>query len=201
MSRASSVELDTPEDPLPGCLMLYETRLELLPHLPHALQQRPWRRLFSTSDDGCSLRTAYRLLQGQGSVLLLVQDRGRRCFGGFVAGASWEPHETQYQGNGESFLFSSWPHGFRAHHWGRADEMFCLASLECLALGGGAHFGLWLGPSLASGSTGSSSTYGDNPPLTEHDHSGGLTAAGVAAGGGACAFEILEVQAWGFEGV
>ena len=64
-------------------------------------------------------------------MLLLVQDRGRRCFGGFVAGASWEPHETQYQGNGESFLFSSWPHGFRAHHWGRADEMFCLASLEC----------------------------------------------------------------------
>ena len=44
----------------------------------------------------------------------------------------------------------------------------CDIDVPVLALGGGAHFGLWLGPSLASGSSGSSSTFG-NEPLAEHD--------------------------------
>lgn len=200
LGQESDTEMQHLDDPLPQCVLPYHMRVELLPQLPYRLRQREWRMLFSTGEDGCSLRTAYLRLQNQGPVLLLVQDRHQRVCGAFVADACWEAHDAHYQGSGESFLFSWWPGGFRAHHWTRADTHVLLASHQCLALGGGAHFGLWLGPSLASGSSGSSSTFG-NEPLAEHDHRGGLPPESVAAGNGASAFEVLEVQAWGFEGM
>ena len=200
LGREASDEMQHLDDPMPQCLVPYNKRLELLPQLPYGLRQREWRMLYSTAEDGCSLRTAYLRLQDQGPVLLLVKDRNQRVCGAFVSGASWEAHDNNFQGTGESFLFSWWPDGFRAHHWTRANTHVLLASHECLALGGGAHFGLWLGRSLASGSTGASSTFG-NQPLAEHDHRGGLTPESVAAGGAAAAFEVLEVQAWGFEGM
>ena len=133
LAKGSSAELHFERDALreAGCLLPYDLRVELLPHLPYALRQRAWRPLFSTSEDGCSLRTMYLRLQDQGPVLLLVQarsqsavalaspsprphlapisrcrlwrqDRHERVCGGFVSGASWEPHASQYQGTGES---------------------------------------------------------------------------------------------------
>ena len=51
LAKGSSAELHFERDALreAGCLLPYDLRVELLPHLPYALRQRAWRPLFSTS--------------------------------------------------------------------------------------------------------------------------------------------------------
>ena len=92
LAKGSSAELHFERDALheAGCLLPYDLRVELLPHLPYALRQRAWRLLFSTSEDGCSLRTMYLRLQDQGPVLLLVQARSQSAVD--LASPSPRPH-------------------------------------------------------------------------------------------------------------
>ena len=81
-----------------------------------------------------------------------------------------DPH-----GNGEAFLFSTWPAeaGFRAWRWSGANRFFQAAAVDFVAFGSGGHFGLWVGRSIGTGSTAACATF-ENEPLTEHSVAGGL---------------------------
>lgn len=181
-------------DSLPEFALPYDDRIELLPQLPLRLQQRgwrDWRLVFSSVADGCSLTTLYERCAGQGATLLLVRDARGHVFGAFAAHPWARQPDGHFHGTGESFLFSTWPHGLRAWRWAGANGHFQLAAHDCLAFGGGGHFGLYLDAELRTGSTGRCETY-DNEPLTEHHVAGGLDAPHA----GDSAFEVHEVQVW-----
>ena len=82
---------------------------------------------------------------------------------------------------------------FRAWRWSGDNRYFQAAAIDFVAFGSGGHFGLWLGSSLTTGSTGRCATY-ENEPLTQHSVHGGLEEPHM----GDSAFEVAEVQVWGF---
>lgn len=182
-------------DPLPQCILSYRDRIQLLPMLPHSLQAQAWHLLYTTSEHGCSIKTLLQRAHGRGPTLVLVKDRQGHVFGAFAA-ESWrrEPSLSFY-GTGESLLLSTWPGGrYRAWRWSGANRHFQMAASDCVVFGsGGGHAGLWLGSSLAFGSTARCDTF-DNEPLTEHNVAGGLEEPHR----GDSAFEVLELQVWGF---
>ena len=193
-------ELHPRSDPIPACLLSYDSRLELLPLLPPSLQPQGcshWELLFSSEEHGCSFITFFARTHDRGPTLVLVRDAMGHTFGAF-AGESWrrEP-DSHYHGNGDSFLFSTWPDGFRHWPWTGANRHFQLATHDCLAFGGGGHFGLWLGNALGTGSTGRCETYANDPLTEQHRVRGGLPEPQAAD---ASAFEVREVQVWGFAG-
>lgn len=182
-----------PKD-ISDCLLQYADRIELLPLLPLTLQHQEWHMLFSSEVHGCSLITLYERSHSQGPTIVLVRDASGHTFGAF-ASESWHANrsvDAHYHGDGDSFLFTTWK-GFRSWRWSGANRYFQLATHDCLAFGGGAHFGLWLGKALGTGSTGHCETY-NNSPLTEHRVRGGLQEPHATVS----AFEIREVQIWGF---
>ena len=99
-----------------------------------------------------------------------------------------------YFGSGESFVFRARP-SFNVYRWTRHNDHFLLVSQDCLAFGGGGHFGLWLNESLDCGSTGPCDTYGnpaligDSPEVAQGD--GGTS-------GRSRSFKVVKVEAWGF---
>lgn len=182
-------------DSLPDCLLRYEQRIELLPLLPATMRQRTWSCLFDTAEHGCSIKSLLQRCSGRGPTLFLIRDRQKHVFGAFAAEA-WRPEpEPHFYGNGDSFLFSTWPEseGFRAWKWSGGNRMFQCISIDFVAFGGGGHFGIWLGRSLSSGSTGPCATYA-NTALTEHAAAGGLKEPHR----GDSAFDVLDVQVWAF---
>jgi hypothetical protein len=193
LATPGAADAERAEEALPGCVLPYEARIELLPRLPRAQRDQPWRCLFSSAEHGSSITTLLARAHGRGPTVVLVRDRQQHVFGAFAA-EPWPSHPSpHYSGTGEGFLFSTWPKGFRAWGWTRRNRHLQLASRDCLAFGGGGHFGLWISGSLDVGSTARSDTY-ENEPLTEHAVSGGLE----APLDGSSAFEVAEVQIWGF---
>lgn len=190
------------DEPMPLCVLPYESRLELLPLLPPTLRHRKWTLLFSSAEHGVSIKTVLRRCADRGPTLVLVRDKRRHVFGAFAAEAWRRDPEPHFYGTGEAFLFSTWqPDGecgetFRSWAWTGANRYCQLASIDFLAFGSGGadgHFGLWLGRSLGTGSTGRCATF-ENKPLTEHSVEGGLDAPHR----GDSAFEVQELQVWGF---
>ena len=194
--RAAGFTREAPDEPLPRCLLDYEQRCLLLPLLPPTLRHKRWKLLFTTEDHGCSIKSLLNRAHGCGPTVVLVRDKQRHTFGAFAA-AAWRRYpEPHFYGTGEGFLFSTWPEeaeGFRAWRWSGANRYFQAAAIDFVAFGSGGHFGLWLGSSLTTGSTGRCATY-ENEPLTQHSVHGGLEAPYM----GDSAFEVAEVQVWGF---
>lgn len=185
--------IDGYEDSLPRCVLAYEHRVELLPLLPATLRHRQWKLLYSVADHGCSIRTLLGRASGCGPTIVLVRDARRHVFGAFAAEAWRKFPEPHFYGSGEAFLFTTWPDGFRAFSWSGANRYCQAAAIDFVAFGSGGHFGLWLGKSLRTGSTGRCETF-ENDPLTEHAVHGGLSEPFE----GDSAFEVLELQVWGF---
>lgn len=182
-------------DSLPGCLLAYDQRIELLPLLPATLRQKSWRCLFNTAEHGCSIKSLLQRCSHQGPTLVLIRDRQKHVFGAFAAEAWRAEPEPHFYGNGDGFLFSTWPEseGFRAWRWSGTNRMFQCIAIDFVAFGGGGHFGIWLGSSLSSGSTGPSDTYA-NTALTEHAAVGGLKQPHREDS----AFDVLDLQIYGF---
>ncbi|CAA0838144.1 TLD-domain containing nucleolar protein [Striga hermonthica] len=115
-----------------------------------------------------------------GLSLLVVGDRNGAIFGGLVEAPLRPSSKRRYQGSNNSFVFSNnsgHPLIFRPTG---VNRYFTLCSTEYLAMGGGGHFALYLDGDLLSGSSSLSETYG-NPCLA-----------------GSEAFEVKEVELWGF---
>ena len=192
--RASGFDAEA-DDPMPRCLLTYEQRIMLLPLLPPTLRHRRWKLLFTTSDHGRSIISVLSRAHDRGPTLVIVCDRQQLIFGAFAASPWRREPEPHFYGTGEGFLFSTWPadEGFRAWHWSGRNRFFQIASHDFVAFGSGGHFGLWLGKSLGTGSTGRCETF-ENEPLTQHSVHGGLAEPHL----GDSAFEVREVQIWGF---
>ena len=70
---------------------------------------------------------------------------------------------------------------FEVFTWTRSNSQFVTCSQQFLAVGGGGRFGLWFGPTLDHGTSGTCSTF--NNPCLASDNS----------------FRLVAVEAWAFD--
>ena len=163
----------------PPSVLSDEQLLLMRKHLPPRFGLCEWALLYSTEQHGCSLRTAYNRLDGARGTLLVCLDSDGHIFGAFVT-EEWEQRDgKRYFGNGESFLFKVHP-SFRRYNWTRKNDHFVLAAPDCLAFGGGGHFGLYFDASFEYGSSQESATF-DNECLSCNPQ-----------------FRVIKVEIWGF---
>ena len=149
--------------------------------LPARCRLCNWRLEYSSRRDGISLRSLYRAAAGKhcsGESVLVVRDTNAHSFGAFTS----EPWRVspRYHGTGESFVFTVEPQCV-AYRWSQKNDYFMFGRGNCLAMGGGSGFALWLDEELLHGNTGESDTF-DNPCLASETE-----------------FEIMYVELWTFE--
>eukprot|EP01026_Neomeris_dumetosa_P027596 TRINITY_DN22429_c0_g1_i5.p1 TRINITY_DN22429_c0_g1~~TRINITY_DN22429_c0_g1_i5.p1 ORF type:complete len:508 (-),score=60.56 TRINITY_DN22429_c0_g1_i5:441-1964(-) len=149
-------------------------------HLPSRHRFSTWELVYSTSRHGISLQTLYRREHNaQPPTVLVVRDSGGYIFGCF-ASEQWKVH-PRYYGSGETFVFQVSPH-LIAHDWFRqsqeSNEYFQYAQSDCLGVGGGPRFAIWLDGDLARGSSGQCATFGSACLASSED------------------FGVMEVEVW-----
>ena len=137
--------------------LLKAEHFEALYHeLPKRYKRHRWELLYSTTRDGTSLQTLYRHVAKVQPTILLVKDMQGHLFGVF-APEPWEVHYKFY-GTGETFVFELEPE-LHIYHWNqrsqssRRNDYFMFSTKDCLAVGGGGHFALWLDEDLIHGNS------------------------------------------------
>ena len=176
----------------------------LTSELPSRCIGKDWELLYSTERDGYALATLFARAARHGPTMLVVMTEGGGVLGGFAA-RDWSGSDISssamprspgggvsspqpfrgagtesYFGSGETFVFSTGP--LRIYRWSRRNNFFQLAKPQCLAMGGGGRWALWLDAALERGSSGACETF-DSPPL---------------AGGADESFRVMRVELWGF---
>ncbi|XP_072548390.1 oxidation resistance protein 1a isoform X3 [Salminus brasiliensis] len=181
-SITASLEPETfkPNMTEPSDLLEAERIEKLAKHLPPRTIGYPWTLAFSTSKHGMSIKTLYRIMQGQDSpVLLVIKDSDGQVFGALAS----EPFKVSdgFYGTGETFLFSFYPE-FEAYKWTGDNMFFIKGDMDSLAFGGGSgEFGLWLDGDLYHGRSHSCKTFG-NPMLSMKED-----------------FFVQDIEIWSFE--
>ncbi|TSK20204.1 Oxidation resistance protein 1 [Bagarius yarrelli] len=164
----------------PSDLLEAEQIEKLAKHLPPRTIGYPWTLAFSTSKHGMSIKTLYRIMQGQDSpVLLVIKDSDGQVFGALAS----EPFKVSdgFYGTGETFLFSFYPQ-FEVYKWTGDNMFFIKGDMDSLAFGGGSgEFGLWLDGDLYHGRSHSCKTFG-NPMLSMKED-----------------FFVQNIEIWSFE--
>ncbi|XP_063055021.1 oxidation resistance protein 1a isoform X2 [Engraulis encrasicolus] len=149
-------------------------------HLPPRTIGYPWTLAYSTSKHGMSIKTLYRVMQGQDTpVLLVIKDSDGQVFGALAS----EPFKVSegFYGTGETFLFTFYPE-FEAYKWTGDNLFFIKGDMDSLAFGGGSgEFGLWLDGDLYHGRSHSCKTFG-NPMLSKKED-----------------FVVQDIEIWAFE--
>jgi hypothetical protein len=165
----------------PPSVLSHDQLLLLRKNLPPRFGLCDWALLYSTEQHGCSLRTCYSRLDGSCGTLLVCLDGEGHIFGSFVTEEWTDVHRDgkRYFGNGETFLFKMHP-TFRRYNWTRRNDHFVLAAPDCLAFGGGGHFGLYFDGSFEYGSSQESATF-ENDCLASTPQ-----------------FKVIKVEVWGF---
>ncbi|MCJ8745556.1 hypothetical protein PDJAM_G00131470 [Pangasius djambal] len=181
-SITASLELETfkPNLSEPSDLLEAEQIEKLAKHLPPRTIGYPWTLAFGTSKHGMSIKTLYRIMQGQDSpVLLVIKDSDGQVFGALAS----EPFKVSdgFYGTGETFLFSFYPQ-FEVYKWTGDNMFFIKGDMDSLAFGGGSgEFGLWLDGDLYHGRSHSCKTFG-NPMLSVKED-----------------FFVQDIEIWSFE--
>ncbi|XP_060717320.1 oxidation resistance protein 1a isoform X2 [Tachysurus vachellii] len=181
-SITASLEPETfkPNLSEPSDLLEAEQIEKLAKHLPPRTIGYPWTLAFSTSKHGMSIKTLYRIMQGQDSpVLLVIKDSDGQVFGALAS----EPFKVSdgFYGTGETFLFSFYPQ-FEVYKWTGDNMFFIKGDMDSLAFGGGSgEFGLWLDGDLYHGRSHSCKTFG-NPMLSTKED-----------------FFVQDIEIWSFE--
>ena len=161
--------------------------------LPARIRDKAWRLRYSTRRDGVSLRTMYRSAAGAKvgdrqceESVLLVRTRDGESFGAFTT-EHWRV-SPRYYGTGESFVFQMLnsqlddeTDGVRVFRWTKRNDYFVFGRNECVAVGGGRGFALWLDEELSRGNSSRSDTFGNEPLSSTHE------------------FEVSCVELWTFE--
>ena len=158
------------------------------PHLPEILRMKKYSLVYSMYNHGSDLTTFYNASKGKLDTLLIIQTLEGSVFGGY-SNAEWRP-QANYFGSGESFLFSFdalttndkngddtieaesilQVHTFR---WTYANTLFCFASHEKLAMGGGGDgFGLVIDKDFSNVTSSACQTYGNTTSLDSHRQTG-----------------------------
>uniref|UniRef100_A0AAR2LE41 Oxidation resistance protein 1 n=1 Tax=Pygocentrus nattereri TaxID=42514 RepID=A0AAR2LE41_PYGNA len=181
-SITASLEPETfkPNMTEPSDLLEADQIEKLAKHLPPRTIGYPWTLAFSTSKHGMSIKTLYRIMQGQDSpVLLVIKDSDGQVFGALAS----EPFKVSdgFYGTGETFLFSFYPE-FEVYKWTGDNMFFIKGDMDSLAFGGGSgEFGLWLDGDLYHGRSHSCKTFG-NPMLSMKED-----------------FFVQDIEIWSFE--
>ncbi|KAI4873110.1 hypothetical protein NFI96_015539 [Prochilodus magdalenae] len=192
-SITASLEPETfkPNMTEPSDLLEADQIEKLAKHLPPRTIGYPWTLAFSTSKHGMSIKTLYRIMQGQDSpVLLVIKDSDGQVFGALAS----EPFKVSdgFYGTGETFLFSFYPE-FEVYKWTGDNLFFIKGDMDSLAFGGGrqvyffyiymyiGEFGLWLDGDLYHGRSHSCKTFG-NPMLSMKED-----------------FYVQDIEIWSFE--
>ncbi|XP_053344220.1 oxidation resistance protein 1a isoform X2 [Clarias gariepinus] len=164
----------------PSELLEAEQIEKLAKHLPPRTIGYPWTLAFGTSKHGMSIKTLYRIMQGQDSpMLLVIKDSDGQVFGALAS----EPFKVSegFYGTGETFLFSFYPQ-FEVYKWTGDNMFFIKGDMDSLAFGGGSgEFGLWLDGDLYHGRSHSCKTFG-NPMLSMKED-----------------FFVQDIEIWSFE--
>ena len=86
---------------------------------------------------------------------------------GVFATDPWEVHDKFY-GTGETFVFQLEPES-HIYHWNQKEntrakrnDYFMYTTADCIAVGGGGHFALWLDEDLLYGESSKSTTFGND---------------------------------------
>ncbi|KAM4568999.1 oxidation resistance protein 1a isoform 2-T3 [Fundulus diaphanus] len=153
---------------------------KLARNLPPRTIGYPWTLAFGTSKNGMSIKTLYRVMQGQDTpVLLVIKDSDGQVFGALAS----EPFKVSdgFYGTGETFLFTFNPE-FQVYKWTGDNMFFIKGDMDSLAFGGGSgEFGLWLDGDLYHGRSHSCKTFG-NPMLSKKED-----------------FFVQDIEVWAFE--
>lgn len=102
--------------------------------LPPLMQDKHWRRLFTTQLDGISYNTFFSKVADSGPNLVLIKDTAGYVFGGYAT-EEWQLNGS-FTGTGECFVFALKPK-VACYRWTGANEFFQIATREHFGMGGG----------------------------------------------------------------
>ncbi|UPR00937.1 TLD domain-containing protein [Chloropicon primus] len=167
-----------------SCLLLPQHIDFLIESVPDRYKQHKWDLLYSTARDGISLQTLYRRVAKTSPTILVVKDMQSHVFGVF-APDPWKVHHKFY-GTGETFVFKLEPEAeAAAYHWDQKEHskeernnFFMFSTDDCIAVGGGGHFALWLDEDLLYGNSCKSKTF-NNDCLSSSE-----------------VFQVLNIEVW-----
>jgi len=139
--------------------------------------------LFTTQEDGCSLRTFYTKVESHEPTILLIKTTKREVFGAFCAD-SWANRESgHYFGTGETFLFSLKP-DVAKYAWSDAEarssipgarkaaassQLFMSGTATHIIIGSGNGSGIWLDEDLTRGKSERCDTFKNRPLASSKD--------------------------------
>ncbi|XP_020529152.1 oxidation resistance protein 1 isoform X2 [Amborella trichopoda] len=149
--------------------------------VPNIVRGCRWVLLYSTLKHGISLRTLLRNSANlPGPCILVAGDMQGAVFGGLLNSPLKPTTKRKYQGNSETFVFTTIygnPRLFRATG---ANRYYYMCMNDLLAFGGGGNFALRLDGDLLQGTSGPCETFG-NLCLARSKE-----------------FELKHVELWGF---
>ena len=156
----------------------------LVSAMPDRFNQHKWDLVYSTGRDGISLQTLYRRVAKTSPTILVVQDMRKHVFGVF-APDPWRVHHKFY-GTGETFVFKLEPKAqSKVYHWNQKEHskddrnnFFMFSTDDCIGVGGGGHFALWLDEDLLYGNSTKSKTF-NNTCLSSSE-----------------VFQVLNIEVW-----
>ncbi|OQV24616.1 putative TLD domain-containing protein 2 [Hypsibius exemplaris] len=160
---ALSTDHFTPELRHPSSILTDAICRELSPYLPARAQASPWCRIYSTQQDGYSLRNMYHKVRDiESPALLLVKDVRGHIFGAITSSVP-RVHQS-FCGNGESCVFSFSP-TLKVWQWCNENNYNIMkGSTDWMAIGcGSGAFALWLDSDLNRGRTETCGTYRNQP--------------------------------------
>ncbi|KAI4487668.1 hypothetical protein M0802_011930 [Mischocyttarus mexicanus] len=148
-------------------ILTYERRAILCKQLPARAEGFLWTLVFSTSQNGFSLKSMYRQMANfESPILLVIKDTEGNVFGALTNRTLHK--SNRFYGAAETLLFKFTPR-FQAFYWTGNNVNFIKGNSGSLAIGyGDGKFGLWLNSDLHRGITQSCSTF-DNEPLAPHE--------------------------------
>lgn len=182
------------------CMLQRRQISHLCKLLPSTTQLCDWRLLYTSSRDGYSLETFYRLCERRGPTLMIVSDTCGALFGGYNS-MSWRRPTggDDYFGTGECFVFREYGPSsansarennddatlqdniWSKYGWTGVTDEFVLAGHKVIAFGGGGKFAFSLGSNFREGSSDQSPTY-ENACLAS-----------------STMFTVAAVEVWSFE--
>ena len=140
--------------------------------VPAMFKHSKWDLVYSTRRHGFSLQTLLRRCRRVAPTLLVVEDMRNSVFGVFVT-EPWAVHD-KYYGTGETFVFVLHPLDPVAYFWKQKAEgaeaarndYFQYSTNECIAVGGGGRYALWIDEDLLYGTSSFSPTFEGMKPLS-----------------------------------
>lgn len=132
--------------------------------------------VFSTNEDGCSLRTLFAKTDAYEPTILLIKTQEGDAFGAYCS-ESWSTRlqrdSGHYFGTGETFLFSLKPKAIR-YPWSESvtdkrqslshsSQLFMTGTSSHIIIGSGNGSGIWLDEDLSRGKTERCDTFKNDP--------------------------------------